>query len=435
MKITFIGTGYVGLVSGVMMSHLGHDVVCLDIDSNKIQNLKEGKLPIFEPELDNYINKYANSSRLQFVDNYDEKLRDSECVFITVGTPPKDDGDADLKWVFEAINSLCNIVSPECIFVIKSTVPPGTCLEIQDFLGKNNYSNEVVSNPEFLREGSAISDFLEPDRIVIGANSEHAFSIMRKCYKKLQDQGIPIVETDLRTSELIKYASNTFLANKIAFINEMADLCEIVGADITKLSEGVGLDKRIGKSFLNPGPGFGGSCFPKDILALQKLSKKVNSDFLVLDAIIKSNTNRPHNLIKKIISMLGGSLKGKKLAVLGLTYKAGTDDIRNSPSIELIKYLRENEADIIAFDPEGMKNAHKYFDNLLCANSAIEAIDDSDAIIIITEWDEFKKINYGNAKTIMKNPVIIDLRNILASNEIKKLGFEYYSIGRKHEKK
>ncbi len=433
MKITFIGTGYVGLVSGVMMSHLGHDVVCLDIDSKKIENLKKGIVPIFEPGLDEYIKKYANTSRLQFTDKYDSIIQDSDCVFITVGTPPKEDGDADLQGVFEAIDSLCKIVSSECVIVIKSTVPPGTCLNIQEYLRSNNLDNEVASNPEFLREGSAIQDFLKPDRIVIGAESEHVFAIMRKCYKNLLDQGVPIVETDLKTSELIKYASNTFLANKIAFINEMADLCEIVGADITKLSEGIGRDKRIGMSFLNPGPGFGGSCFPKDILALQKLSQKVNSEFLVLDAIIKSNSNRPQNLIKKIISIVGGSLKDKKIAVLGLTYKAGTDDIRSSPSIELIKYLKENQANVIAYDPEGMDNAPKYFDNLLCADSAIEGVKDSECVIIITEWEEFKNIDYTKVKSSMMKPVIIDLRNILVADEMKKLGFDYYSIGRKYE--
>lgn len=434
MKITFVGTGYVGLVSGVMMSHLGHDVTCLDLDMNKIEMLKRKKSPIFEPGLDEYIDKYANTERLNFVYGYDGSIKESQCAFVTVGTPPKEDGDADLSGIFAAVGELCKYITAECIIVIKSTVPPGTCAAVQTFITSNGYKNLVVSNPEFLREGAAINDFLKPDRIVIGVASVEAFEVMRKVYKPITDQGTEIVETDLTTSELIKYASNTFLANKIAFINEMADLCEIVGGDITTLAKAVGLDKRIGESFLKAGPGFGGSCFPKDILALQKLAQKKDSDFLVLDAIIQANANRSNIMIKKITSAVGGSIAGKKLAVLGLTYKAGTDDLRNSPAVELINKLQELGVSVIAYDPEGMVNAPKYFKKLECANSMMEAIDGADAFIIATEWEEFKKIDLDKAKSLLKSPVIVDLRNILDPKAVNTAGFKYYSIGRKSGK-
>ncbi len=430
MRITFVGTGYVGLVSGVMLSHLGHNVTCLDVDENKIKMLQGKKAPIFEPGLNEYIDKYANTECLNFVYGYDDSIKDSQCVFITVGTPPKSDGDADLSGIFSATREVCKHVNQDCIIVIKSTVPPGTCSVIQSFIVDNGYRNLVVSNPEFLREGCAINDFLKPDRIVVGAESRKSLDIMRMVYAPIINYGIAIVETDLTTSELIKYASNTFLANKIAFINEMADLCEIVGADIKTLARGVGLDKRIGESFLKAGPGFGGSCFPKDILALQKLAQKVDSDFLVLDAVIKANSKRPNTMIKKIISAVGGSFVGKKLAVLGLTYKAGTDDLRNSPAVELINKLQELDALIVAYDPEGMPNASKYFEKLECANSMMEAIEGADAIIIATEWEEFKTMDLVKVKNLLKAPIIIDLRNILEPKDLETNGFKYYSVGK-----
>ncbi len=431
MKISFIGTGYVGLVSGVMMSHMGHDVVCIDIDEAKIDKLRLGNSPIFEPGLDEYISKYGNSDRLKFICGFDETIEGSDCLFITVGTPPKDDGDADLSGVFACLQSAAPYIPNKCVIVMKSTVPPGTCLRVSDFLQSKGLNNPVVSNPEFLREGEAIKDFLEPDRIVIGANNEEAFAVMRMVYEPLTSKGINLVETDLNTSELIKYASNTFLANKIAFINEMADLCEIIGADISKLAYGIGLDKRIGNTFLKAGPGFGGSCFPKDILALQQLSKKIDSEFLILDAVISANNNRSQKMLNKIIKAIGGSPANKRLAVLGLTYKAGTDDLRSSPAIGLINQLREQNADIVAYDPEGMKNASRYFDHLNCASSMYEAIENSDAIIIITEWPEFAALDLVKAKNIVNQPVIIDLRNIIESKYVQDCGFKYYSVGRK----
>ncbi|MDC0865246.1 UDP-glucose/GDP-mannose dehydrogenase family protein, partial [Rickettsiaceae bacterium] len=413
MKITFIGTGYVGLVSGVMMSHLGHDVTCLDLDSNKISQLKNKKSPIYEPDLEEYIERYAGTERLQFSSEYNEDIRDSDCLFITVGTPPKENGDADLSGIFSAIKTSINYIKPECLIIIKSTVPPSTCDAVKRFIQEQGKDFEIASNPEFLREGSAIGDFLEPDRIIVGASSEKAFQIVQKLYKPLTDRGIKLVETDLVSSELIKYASNSFLATKIAFINEIADLCEKIGADIGSVSKGIGLDTRIGERFLQAGPGFGGSCFPKDILAMSHLASGADSDCLILDSVISANNNRPSKMILKISDAAGGNLKNKNITILGLTYKAGTDDLRESPAIPIIRLLSKEGAKITAYDPKGTDNAKKYFDSLNCASSIEDASEGADIIVIATEWLEFKKIDWKIIRTLVKNPVIVDLRNIL----------------------
>lgn len=431
MKIAFIGTGYVGLVSGVMMSHLGHDVLCIDVDPNKIELLKQGKAPIFEPGLDEYIAKYANSDRLQFTCDYDDRLSDVECLFITVGTPPEENGSADLSGVFDCLASALKYINSGCVVAIKSTVPPGTCKTVANFIKSCGRINPVASNPEFLREGSAIIDFLEPDRVVIGTNDDLAFEIMRDVYKPLTDKNIKLVESDLNTSELIKYGSNTFLANKIAFINEMADLCEAVGADIDKFAQGIGLDHRIGSAFLKAGPGFGGSCFPKDILALQQLCQSVDSESLILNAVIKANDDRANKMLNKIKFASGKSLNKQKIAVLGLTYKAGTDDLRSSPAISLINNLTREGAIITAYDPEGMPNVPKYFKRLNCAESMYDAVKDADIIVIITEWPEFKEIDLSKVKKLARGDIFIDLRNILSRMEVNEAGFRYYSIGRK----
>jgi UDPglucose 6-dehydrogenase len=433
MKITIIGTGYVGLVSGVMMSHLGLDVTCLDTDIKKIEGLKQNISPIYEPSLDDYIQKYGNTDRLKFTHSYPESLRDAEAVFIAVGTPPKENGEADLSFIYEAVENAAGYMKPDSVLVIKSTVPPGTCKNISAFLKGRGTPFEVASNPEFLREGAAVFDFINPDRIIIGTESDKALETLQKVYKPLTDKGIKLLSSDLTTSELIKYASNTFLANKIAFINEMADLCEIVDADIETLSKGIGLDKRIGPDFLKAGPGFGGSCFPKDILALRHLAQKVNADCLILNAVIKANTDRPKQMINKITKAVSGHIRGKKFAILGLTYKAGTDDLRNSPAIELTNCLKENGAEIVAYDPRGMPSVPKYFDRLELAESATDAAKGADAIIIATEWPEFKEINFRELKNLLKTPVIIDLRNILDSKTLKEQGYNYFSIGKKHD--
>ncbi len=432
MKITFVGSGYVGLVSGIMMSHLGHFVTCLDIDKDKIDKLKNLEPTIFEYSLEYYLNQYGNTKRLNFICGYNESIYESDAIFIAVGTPQKDDGNADLHYIFEAVISSAKYVNPDCVFVIKSTVPPGTCKKIQELLLQNGFNNKVVSNPEFLREGSAVHDFLNPDRIILGSESNTALEIIKKIYKPLSDKRVLILETDLITAELIKYVSNSFLACKIAFINEMADLCEVIGADINKLSNGVGLDKRIGSDFLKAGPGFGGSCFPKDILALQYLTNNLKSDSLILDSVIKANANRPRLIIKKIKKFLGNKIQGKKFAILGLTYKAGTDDLRNSPVIELINLLWENDAEIMAYDPQGMPNSAKYFDNkLVCGASAFEVCIGADAVIIATEWPEFLNIDYQKLKLQLNSPNIIDLRNCLDRKMLSKLGYKCYFTGQK----
>jgi UDPglucose 6-dehydrogenase len=433
MKITFIGSGYVGLVSAAGMSYLGHFVTCLDIDDNKINQLKKLEVPIFEDGLEEYIKQYGNTERLNFQHGYDESLAAATAIFITVGTPPALDGSANLEYIFDAAGNAAKYANPDAVFVIKSTVPPGTCASVKYFLKKNGFDNEVVSNPEFLREGSAIHDFMHPDRIIIGTESPKSLEVMKQIYKPFTDQGTPLLGTDLNTAELIKYASNSFLAGKIAFINEMADLCEVIGADINKLSRGIGLDKRIGPDFLKAGPGFGGSCFPKDILALQHLTNKLDSDFLILDAVIKANTNRPRAIMDKIKEFLGGRIKGKKFAVLGLTYKAGTDDLRSSPAIDLINLLWENDANVVAYDPQGMKNADKYFaGKLSCANSVFEAVTDADTIVIATEWPEFINLDYMKIKGLLRDPVIIDLRNILDKKTLVNLGYRCYFVGQKN---
>ena len=432
MKVTFVGSGYVGLVSGVMMSHLGHFVTCLDIDQDKINKLKNLEPPIFENNLEYYLTQYGNTERLNFICGYNESIYESSAIFIAVGTPQKGDGNADLHYIFESIMSSAKYVNPDCVFVIKSTVPPGTCKQIKELLVQNGFSNNVVSNPEFLREGSAVHDFLYPDRIILGSESKTALEIIKQIYKPLSDKQIPILETDLITAELIKYASNSFLACKIAFINEMADLCEVIGADINQLSNGVGLDKRIGSAFLKVGPGFGGSCFPKDILALQHLTTNLKSDSLILDAVITANTNRPKLMIQKIKAFLNGQIQGKKIAILGLTYKAGTDDLRSSPVIELINLLWKNNAKIKAYDPQGMPNSSKYFDNkLVCGSSAFEVCIGADAVVVATEWPEFANIDYKKLKLQLNSPNIIDLRNFLDRTMLTKLGYNCYFVGQK----
>lgn len=433
MKIAVIGTGYVGLVSGVMMAHLGHQVTCFDIDASKITTLKQKQSPIFETGLQEYLELYANSPRLNFSCDYNHELSDAQLVFITVGTPPKEDGSAELSGIFAATRAILPYLSPKCVVVVKSTVPPGTCLQLQEMIYSIGHKNAVISNPEFLREGVAVHDFLHPDRIIIGAQEDTSFALMRQLYDSFakRPEPVPIFESDLTTAELIKYAANSFLANKIAFINEMSDLCEKLGANVVQLSKGIGSDKRIGQSFLNPGPGFGGSCFPKDILALQYVINQVGSKSLLLDAIIESNNQRSYNMYRKIAQALGGSVSGKRIAALGLTYKAGTDDLRSSPAIKLVQLLQQQGAIIIAYDPYGMGNLPLYPDlDIACADSALVALQDSDAMLILTEWPEFNEIDLIKAKSIMRLAVIIDLRNLLDGLKAQKAGFEYHSLGR-----
>ncbi len=432
MKITVIGTGYVGLVSGIMFSHLGHEVTCLDSDKSKIAKLKQGVLPIYEPQLDEYLDKEVKSGRLDFADQYSEKLSNASVIFISVGTPSLPSGAANLQYIFEAVDNVSKWASQDCLIVIKSTVPPGTCQQVKDYLATKNLAFDIASNPEFLREGSAIEDFLKPDRIIIGTSNERSLQILSEVYAPLTKENVPLLNSDLATAELIKYGSNAFLAIKVAFINEMANLCEAIGGNIEKLSFGVGLDKRIGQHFLKAGPGFGGSCFPKDIMALSQIAALNNVDCKVLNATIEANKDRPLHMVQKISKILCNaqdSLKGAKLAILGLAFKAGTDDIRSSPAVEIIKLLEQSGAEVTAYDPVAMSNTIECLPHLQFANSAIEACHGADAVVITTEWSEFKELDLSLLYNTLKSPIIIDLRNAMNPIKIKQHGFKYYCLG------
>lgn len=422
MKLVFIGTGYVGLVSGVMLASGGAQVACIDKDIDKISALKQGKSPIYEPGIDQYITQPNN---LFFCTNYKELPFTPDAVFITVGTPPLESGGADLSYVFDASLQAAENTSETTLIVIKSTVPPGTANNVQNFLESKGYKHKVVSNPEFLREGKAVYDFLNPDRIVIGTQDSIAKAVMKDIYAKFDN----LLFTDTTTSELVKYASNSFLATKIAFINEMANICEKVGGDIDVLSHGMGLDKRIAPDFLKVGPGFGGSCFPKDILALNHLAKECSEPFYVLSAVIESNKKRPHHIVERIKSVIG-DLRGKKLTALGLAFKADTDDIRSSPAIDIIQIILEQGGIVTAYDPQAMQNTKASGLQVNFANSIEEAVISSEAIIILTEWQEFKNINYKNLGKNTSKQIIFDFRNILDISSIRESGFKIYQLGK-----
>lgn len=432
MNITFIGTGYVGLVSGIMMSYIGHNVTCLDTDSFKISQLKKNILPIYEPTLDEYLLPLINSDTLHFTDRYSSELQNSQVVFITVGTPPLETGEADLQYIFAAIDNLYQWLNNDCLIVIKSTVPPTTCNKIIDYLYKKKYPFNVASNPEFLREGKAVYDFLNPDRILIGTNNKYSEEILKKIYLPLTLKGVELISTDIVTAELAKYAANAFLATKVAFTNEMANLCEKVGANMSDIALTVGSDRRIGKAFLSAGPGFGGSCFPKDLIALSATARKYQSDCTILDSVIRSNEQRPSDMVDKISHIIGGNLENKNFTILGLTFKADTDDIRSSPAIKIMKILLAEGANVKAFDPMGIDNTKNElkdleYKNLVYSDSALSACQNSDVILITTEWSEFRNLDFALIRSY--NPIIIDLRNLLDSQQLKTLGFKYYRLG------
>lgn len=438
MNITFIGTGYVGLVSGVMMSYIGHNVTCLDTDSLKISQLKKNILPIYEPTLDEYLPPLINAGKLHFTDSYGAALKDSQAVFITVGTPSLASGEADLQYIFSAIDNLYQWLSNDCLIIIKSTVPPTTCNQIVSYLRKKNCLLNVASNPEFLREGKAVEDFLNPDRILIGTDNKSSEKILKELYLPLTSRGIELISTDIITAELAKYASNAFLATKIAFTNEIASLCEKIGANMNDIALTVGADKRIGKAFLNAGPGFGGSCFPKDLIALSSTAKKYQLDCTILDSVIRSNDQRPLDMVHRISDIVGG-IKNKNIAVLGLTFKADTDDIRSSPAIKIMEILLDQGANVKAFDPMGMDNTRNEltdseYKNLLYCDSALSACQNSDIILITTEWQEFKDLDFELIRPLNRShPIIIDFRNLLDWEQLKELGFKYYRVGIKND--
>lgn len=435
MKITVIGAGYVGLVSAVCFAKLGHQVVCVEKDKNKLKKLQQKQVPIFEPDLEKLLNETITSKKISFTDDITKAIEDSLAVFLAVGTPQDKDGNADLSFVFAAVEEIAKNAKNDLVIVTKSTVPVGTGEKISAIVAKanQNLNFSIVSNPEFLREGFAIVDFMKPDRIVVGVADEKAQKIMGEIYQPLQNQGAKILFCDVKTAELIKYAANSFLATKICFINEMADLCEKIGGDIKKLSLGIGLDSRIGEKFLNPGPGFGGSCFPKDISALLYTARENDVELSVVNSVIKSNDKRKILMVEKIRSALGEELAGKKIALLGLAFKANTDDIRYSPAIAIAKELVKNGVLVKASDEEAIENSKfelKEFGNIEFFADFYEAIKGSDLIVIATEWQKYRDIDL---QLVSKNTAcrkIVDLRNILNEEKVKNLGFEYFSIGK-----
>lgn len=434
MNITMIGTGYVGLVSGTCFADLGFSVICVDKLQEKITSLKEGKIPIYEPGLEELVKQNIKEGRLFFSTDLKEAVSKSDVIFIAVGTPTrKEDGSADLQYVYSATKEIAEALTDKyTIIVTKSTVPVGTGRKIFQLIKEINprANFDIVSNPEFLREGSALNDFMQPDRIVIGCETERSKEVMENIYKKLSSQGIPVVYTNIETAELIKYASNTFLAMKVTFINEISDLCEKCGANIKKVSEGIGLDKRIGNKFLQAGPGYGGSCFPKDTKALVHISKEYGSPIRLAEMIVDINEKRKRNMAERIIYACGGNVSGKTICILGITFKPNTDDMRNSPSIDIIPILTNKGAHLKVYDPKGKKEGEKIFSNIEWCNNSIEAISSADALVILTEWNEFSSLTPEVFKENMRGNIIIDLRNIFEPSKIERAGFKYYSIGR-----
>ncbi len=433
MRVAMIGTGYVGLVSGACFSHFGHDVVCVDKDEAKVAFLNEGGIPIYEPGLDALVAENVSAGRLAFTTDLKAAVASADAVFIAVGTPSRrGDGYADLTYVYAATEEIAEALSGYTVVVTKSTVPVGTGTEVESILKRVNPGADfdVASNPEFLREGSAIEDFKRPDRVVVGAESERAKTVMRELYRPLYINETPVMFTTRATSELIKYAANAFLATKITFINEMADICEKVGADVQAVSRGIGLDKRIGAKFLHAGPGYGGSCFPKDTLALVKIASDAGVPTKIIEAVVDINNARKKQMAQKIIDAAGGSVKGKTIAILGLTFKPGTDDMRDSPSLDIVPILQENGATIRAYDPQGMKEAQKDLKDILMCDGAWHAMEGADLVAILTEWNEFRALDMNKLKSFLKTPVIVDLRNIYSPAEMATNGIEYHSIGR-----
>ncbi len=431
MKLCMIGTGYVGLVSGACFSDLGNSVICLDIDKNKINQLKQSIIPIYEPGLEEIVKKNIKNKRLSFSIDFDKSIKNSDIIFICVGTPKKNNGNADLTQVYNVAKKLSKLINKYKIIVTKSTVPVTTGDKIQTILSKNNRTNKysVVSNPEFLREGEAIRDFIYPDRIVIGSNDMKANRIMNNLYAPLISKGAQYLHTSRRAAELIKYSSNAFLATKITFINEMANLCEKIGINIEDISIGMGLDKRIGGRFLRAGPGYGGSCFPKDTKAIISTANSFKTNLSLVKSVVKSNDNRSKLLLLRVYQILNNRIKNKNITFLGVTFKANTDDMRDSSSIKMIPALSKKGANIKYFDPTGFKNEFSKIKNVRYCNSIKKALDKADLVIIHTEWNDFKSINFKNFAKIKKF-IIYDMRNIYSPLKIKKQGFKYFSVGR-----
>jgi len=434
MQIAIVGTGYVGLVSGVCFADLGFHVTCVDKDANKITALQKGAVPIYEPGLDALIEKNVAAGRITFTTSLSEAAGAADIILIAVGTPPhKTTGKADLSYVFAAAEEIAHNVTGYKVIVTKSTVPVGTGKKIKSIISKANPKAQfdVASNPEFLREGSAISDFMNPDRIVVGVESDAAGRKLAELYKPLTDKGFPLLRTEIETSEMIKYASNSFLATKIAFINEMADICEAVGANVEMVAKGMGMDTRIGDKFLKPGPGYGGSCFPKDVLALVQLADEYGLEPGIIHNVMNENSERRERMADRVVTACGGSVKGKRVAVLGLTFKANTDDMRESPSLYVIPRLLDMGAQVATFDPEGTANAKTMLNGPIeWCDSIADATKQADATVVVTEWDAFRMMDLEALRNTMKTPIVVDLRNLFNPQEMARIGFDYHSIGR-----
>jgi UDPglucose 6-dehydrogenase len=433
MRIAMIGSGYVGLVSGACFADFGHDVVCVDKDAAKIAKLEAGVMPIYEPGLKEIVDNNVRGGRLTFSTDLASAASTAEAIFIAVGTPSRrGDGYADLSFVYSAAREIAAVVKKGAVIVTKSTVPVGTGDEVERIVReiRRDTAIHVASNPEFLREGAAIEDFKHPDRIVIGAESEEPRTILREIYRPLYLNNLPIMFTRRRTAELIKYAANAFLATKITFINEIADLCEATGIDVQEVARGIGLDKRIGPKFLHAGPGYGGSCFPKDTLALIKTGHDAGTMQRIVETVVAVNEQRKRSMARKVIAACGGSVRGKTIAVLGLTFKPNTDDVRDSPSLAIIPALQDNGALVRAYDPEGADAAKERLDNVIFAKSAYSCIEGADALLLLTEWDAFRGLDLDKVKELLKSPVVVDLRNVYSPAEMHRRGIAYVGVGR-----
>ncbi len=433
MRVAMIGTGYVGLVSGACFADFGHVVTCVDKDASKIARLEKGEIPIFEPGLDDLVQANARQGRLSFAVDGSKAIREADAVFIAVGTPSRrGDGHADLSYVYAAAEEIAGLIDGFTVVVTKSTVPVGTGDEIERIIRERRPEAEfaVVSNPEFLREGAAINDFKRPDRVVVGTEDERAQGVMRELYRPLNLNETPIVFTGRRTSELIKYAANAFLAMKITFINEVADLCEAVGADVQAVARGIGLDNRIGSKFLHAGPGYGGSCFPKDTLALVRTASDYGTPIALVDTTVKVNDARKKAMAGKIAKALGGELKGKTVGILGLTFKPNTDDMRDAPSLDVVPALQAMGATVQAYDPEGRHEAEKMLTGVDFKEGPYDAAEGADCLVILTEWDQFRALDLDRIKLLLKAPVVVDLRNVYRPDDMRARGFRYTSIGR-----
>ncbi len=433
MRIAVIGSGYVGLVSGACFADFGHDIVCIDRDAAKIAQLEAGRIPIYEPGLADLVSRNVAARRLSFTTDLAAGVRGASAIFIAVGTPSRrGDGYADLTYVYAAAREVAAVADANAVIVTKSTVPVGTGDEVERIVREVRADANflVCSNPEFLREGAAIEDFKHPDRIVIGTEDEDAKRVMRDVYRPLYLNNLPILFTSRRTAELIKYASNAFLATKITFINEMADLCEATGADIKDVARGIGLDKRIGAKFLHAGPGYGGSCFPKDTLALVKTGHDAGAPVRIVETVAAVNDQRKRAMARKAITACGGSVRGKTIAVLGLTFKPNTDDMRDAPALAIIPALQDAGAKIRAFDPEGMEQAAQHLENVEFAPSVEACIAGADAMMVITEWDAFRGLDLDKVRAQLASPVVVDLRNVFDPEDMRRRGFTYVGVGR-----